>query len=89
MVHSVKSNLIGSGATSESGFGSSGRLQEVGINLIDYETCNNLYDGDIADSVVLCVGVPGGGEDRCQDYSGGSIFDRERRGRKDWIDATI
>jgi hypothetical protein len=48
--------VIGSGATSEGGFGSTGRLQEVGINHIDYETCNNLYDGDIVDSVMaLCL----------------------------------
>jgi hypothetical protein len=34
--------VIGSGAASEGIFGSTGQLQEVGINQIDYETCNDL-----------------------------------------------
>ena len=68
--------VIGFGATSEGGYGSS-RLQEVNVNYIDYETCNNLYNGDIVDSVMLCAGVPGGGKDSCQGDSGGPIFDQE------------
>jgi hypothetical protein len=56
--------VIRSGATSEGGFGSPGRLQEVDINHIDYVTCSDLYDGDIIDSVMLYAGVPGGGADR-------------------------
>jgi secreted trypsin-like serine protease len=69
--------VIGSGATSEGGFGSPGRLQEVDINHIDYVACKDLYDGDIIDSVMLYAGVPGGCEDSCQGDSGGPIFDRE------------
>jgi hypothetical protein len=39
----------------------------VAINQTDYETCNDLYDGDIVYSVImLCVRVPRGGEDSCQ-----------------------
>jgi trypsin len=68
--------VIGFGATSEGGYGSS-RLKEVNVNYIDYETCNNLYGGDIVDSVMLCAGVPGGGKDSCQGDSGGPIFDQE------------
>jgi hypothetical protein len=49
--------VLGSLATSEGGFGSSGRLQEVGINNTNHDTCNNLNDGDIVDSVMLCVDV--------------------------------
>jgi hypothetical protein len=49
--------VIGFGATSEGGFGSTGRLQEVSINHIDYETCNDMYDGDIVGCVMLCAGV--------------------------------
>jgi neutral trehalase len=37
--------VIGSGAISEGGFGSPGRLREVDINHIDYVSCNDLYDG--------------------------------------------
>jgi hypothetical protein len=83
-VNSVGSNpanndvltVIGFGATSEGGYGSS-LLQEVNVNYIDYETCDDLYDGDIVDSVMLCAGVPGGGKDSCQGDSGGPIFDQE------------
>jgi hypothetical protein len=69
--------VIRSGATSEGGFGSPGRLQEVDINHIDYVTCSDLYDGDIIDSVMLYAGVPGGGADSFQGDSGGPIFYRE------------
>ena len=83
-VNSVGSNpayndvltVIGFGAISEGGYGSS-RLQEVNVNYLDYETCNELYNGDIVDSVMLCAGVPGGGKDSCQGDSGGPIFDQE------------
>jgi hypothetical protein len=69
LVNSVEINLvnnevltvIGSGGTSEGGFGSTGRLHEVGINNLDCGTCNDLYDGDIVDFIMLCVD---GGEDR-------------------------
>jgi hypothetical protein len=47
-------------------FGSPGRLQEVDIDHIDHDTCGNLKDGDIVDSVMLCVDVPGGGEETCR-----------------------
>jgi hypothetical protein len=63
--------------TSDDGSRSPGRLQEVGINHIDYERCNDLHDGDIVYSVMLCddgdivypscsvcrcAGMPGAGE---------------------------
>jgi hypothetical protein len=57
-----------------------GSVVEVGITLIDHETYNDLYDCDIVDSVMLCVGVPVGGEDSCQDYSGGPILIGKTRG---------
>jgi hypothetical protein len=83
-VNSVTSNpanndvltVIGFGATSAGGYGSS-RLKEVNVKYIDYDTCNNLYGGDIVDSVMLCAGVPSGGKDSCQGDSGGPIFDQE------------
>jgi hypothetical protein len=56
--------VIGSSATSESNFDSPGRLQEVSINHIDYETCN-----DPVDFVIICAGVPVAGEERCQSNS--------------------
>jgi hypothetical protein len=48
--------VIDTGPTAEGGFGSSGRLQEVGINHI-YETCNDLSDGNIMFSVIFCAPV--------------------------------
>jgi hypothetical protein len=61
----------------------------VGIGLVDYESCNKLYDGNIVDSAMLCVGVPDWSEHSCQDYSKIPFLVRKARGRKDWIDATI
>jgi secreted trypsin-like serine protease len=63
--------IASSDNTSEGIFGSTGRLQEVGINRIDYETCSDLYDGDIDDSAMLFADVPGRCEDSCQGDSGG------------------
>jgi hypothetical protein len=48
--------VIGSVATLVGAFGSSGRFQEVDINHIDHDMCNKFNDGDIVDSVMLCVG---------------------------------
>jgi hypothetical protein len=49
--------LIDSGTTSEGWLWLDG---SVGINHIDYEMCNDMYDGGIDDSVVLCADVPSG-----------------------------
>jgi trypsin len=84
-VNSVGSNpanndiltVIGFGATSEGG-NQANKLKKVNVNYIDSATCNNLYDGDIIDSVMLCAGVDGGGKDSCQGDSGGPIFDQDR-----------
>jgi hypothetical protein len=68
LVNAVRSNpvnsevlvVIGFGGTSDSGFDSTGQLKEVSISNID-STCNDMYDGDIVDCVMLlcfCAGVP-------------------------------
>jgi hypothetical protein len=58
--------VIGTGPTLPAeGFDSSGRLLEMGINQI-YGTCTDLYDDDIIPSVMLCAGVPDGGEKRSE-----------------------
>jgi hypothetical protein len=67
--------VIGSVATSEGRFGSSGRLQEVRINHIDHDTCNILKDGDIVDSVMICLAEV----KIVADDSGGPIFGRESK----------
>jgi hypothetical protein len=72
--------VIESGVILDDGSGSPGRLQEVGIIHIDYESCNDLYDGDIVCvySVrhALCAGVPGVGEHIARRLCG-LTFDRE------------
>jgi hypothetical protein len=82
--------VIVSSATSEVGFGLTGLLQKLGISPIDYETCNDLCDGDIVDSVMLYADVPGMVKIVAKATgSGGRNTFRELRCRKDWIDATI
>jgi hypothetical protein len=83
-------SLIVSVKTSEGAFGSPGQLQEVSINHNDYEMSNNLYDGDMVYSVMLCVQMCLGAvkifaraTQRVQ-FSIGNA-----QGRKDWIYATI
>jgi hypothetical protein len=64
LVNSVESNLVNhealvlidSVAALEDGFGSTGGLQKVCINRIDYVTCNDLCDEEIVDcSVSVCL----------------------------------
>jgi secreted trypsin-like serine protease len=40
----------------------------------DCKTCNELDDGDIVDSVMLCAGVPGNGQHFCEGGSSGPIY---------------
>lgn len=81
--------MIGSGATSKGDFGSTGQFQEVGSNHIDHETCNDLYDGDIVDSVMHCVGAPCSGEYSCQHGSGSPIFDPRESTRSEELDRYV
>jgi hypothetical protein len=62
----------------------------VGINHINYEASNNLYDGNIVYSVMLCVRMCLGAVKivaRATQLVQFSIGNAQ--GRKDWIDATI
>jgi hypothetical protein len=74
--------------TSEGAFSSPGRLQEVDINHIDYEICNDLYHGGIVYSVVLCVQMCLGAA-KIVARATHPIFVQECTSRKGWIDATI
>jgi hypothetical protein len=53
----------------------------MGINQI-YGTCTDLYDDDIIPSVMLCAGVPDGGEKR--EASG--LFGKRKAKEEVWID---
>jgi trypsin len=65
---------IGFGTTSEGGV-SSDVLRKVDVNVVNFDTCDAFYGGDIFDEVMLCAGVPNGGRDSCQGDSGGPLFD--------------
>jgi hypothetical protein len=49
-VNEVVSTVISFGAILDGGFGSTGWLLKVEIIHVDYEACNDLYDGDIFDN---------------------------------------
>jgi hypothetical protein len=61
----------------------------VGINHIDYETCNDLYDGEIVSSVILRTGCLAVVKIVTKATPAVPISIGKARGRKDWIDATI
>jgi trypsin len=63
---------MGFGLTSEDGV-ESNYLQEVNVNVVPHETCNNQYDGEVFEDVMFCAGEEG--KDSCQGDSGGPIFD--------------
>ncbi|KAL7573814.1 hypothetical protein ACA910_007839 [Epithemia clementina (nom. ined.)] len=64
---------IGFGATSEEG-SITNVLQEVGVQIISFQTCQNQYSSNIVDSVMICAGIDGGGYDSCQGDSGGPLI---------------
>ncbi|XP_069679949.1 trypsin delta-like [Periplaneta americana] len=50
------------------------QLQQVEVNIVDFDECNKDYDylGGIS-SVMICAGVPAGGKDACNGDSGGPL----------------
>jgi secreted trypsin-like serine protease len=65
----VRSNPVNNEVSAVLDFGATSEVAS------DCETGNDLNDGDKVDSVMLCVGVPGGGKDIFQGDSGGPTFD--------------
>jgi trypsin len=66
--------VIGFGATSEGGSGSSSLLKvEVPVN--SHEECIRQYGDVIEEEVMFCAGFASGGKDSCQGDSGGPIFE--------------
>ena len=64
--------VIGFGFTSEEG-ALADTLQEVQVNVVDFETCNE-YFGRIVDDIMVCAGTGGSGRDSCQGDSGGPLL---------------
>lgn len=60
----------------ESGGSSPNTLQEVVVQYVDTDTCNEpgSYSGSVNGDTMFCAGVSGGGKDSCQGDSGGPIF---------------
>lgn len=67
-------SVIGFGLTSEGG-SQSLVLQEVDVNVINFDTCRASYDEGftIDDTSMICAAAPG--KDSCQGDSGGPLFD--------------
>jgi len=70
---------IGFGTIREGGWGPR-LLQEVDVQYVSQEQCNEEYSGDIIEDVMLCAGVQGGGRDSCQGDSGGPIIQKTEEG---------
>jgi hypothetical protein len=66
-------NVIGLGATSESG-NQSNKLREVQVPTVSNKDCNSqqYYNGEVTDEM-LCAGFPQGTKDSCQGDSGGPL----------------
>ena len=67
--------VMGFGATSEGGDGSS-VLMQVDVKHVDDNTCIAQYGQDVEMDVMFCAGVTGGGKDSCQGDSGGPLIDQ-------------
>lgn len=67
--------VIGFGATSEGGSGSS-RLQKVQVPANPHSVCAAQYQG-VQRDIHLCAGFTSGGKDSCQGDSGGPIFEMQ------------
>jgi hypothetical protein len=85
--------VIGSGATLEGYFGSTGRFQKVEINHINYETWNRLHNAytmptlsSLSYFVLVCLTLVNilAKATRAVPFSIGKA-----RGWKDWIDVTV
>mmetsp|Transcript_41933 Transcript_41933/g.47654 ORF Transcript_41933/g.47654 Transcript_41933/m.47654 type:complete len:704 (-) Transcript_41933:39-2150(-) len=69
--------VIGFGAQNQGSTATPSRLQEVDVNYISTNTCNNpsSYSGQVQGETMFCAGIEGeGGRDACQGDSGGPIF---------------
>jgi len=65
--------VIGYGLTEENG-DISMVLNEVELNVVDYETCKLRYPMDLREESHICAGVPAGGKDSCSGDSGGPLL---------------
>ena len=67
--------VLGWGRLGQSAWGTPDHLQEAIVPVMDQAVCNDLYDGDI-DNTMFCAGDMDGGIEACQGDSGGPLVSR-------------
>jgi secreted trypsin-like serine protease len=72
MTPGVSSTVVGWGATSEGGSGSS-VLLEVDVPIVSHSDCAESYGSEVHEFSMVCAGVIEGGIDSCQGDSGGPL----------------
>eukprot|EP00547_Thalassionema_nitzschioides_P013343 CAMPEP_0194260448 /NCGR_PEP_ID=MMETSP0158-20130606/45516_1 /TAXON_ID=33649 /ORGANISM="Thalassionema nitzschioides, Strain L26-B" /LENGTH=988 /DNA_ID=CAMNT_0039000539 /DNA_START=102 /DNA_END=3068 /DNA_ORIENTATION=- len=65
---------IGFGSLTEDTFDPSRTLQQVDIDVIDFDLCNAAYQNGLDGNTQLCAGVEEGGKDSCLGDSGGPLM---------------
>jgi trypsin len=58
--------IVGFGITEEEGTEMSQDLYDVTVNVVDFDTCHDMYGDLLMPDLMICGGVEGGGKDSCQ-----------------------
>lgn len=75
----INTVVAGWGVVKESSYSLPDLLQKVTVPLVDQETCNKSYKGNITNRMI-CAGLAAGGKDSCQGDSGGPLVIKNEDG---------